>query len=87
MFTGRFVIGLNAIESFWLVKRCQIDVDPYQPFELSSPNRSYEIKNTWTWDESENVDETRNWWQMGVGDIDLLMKLKMEIILILLNWI
>ena len=59
----------------------------WQSIRLSSQNRSYEIKNTWTWDESENVDKTRNWWQMGVGDIDLLMKLKMEIILILLNWI
>ena len=52
---------------------------------LSSQNRIYEIKNMWTWDESENVNKTRNRWQMGVGDIYLLMQLK--IISILLDWI
>ena len=56
-------------------------------FVLRSQNRSYEIKNTWTCDESKNVDETRHWRQMGVGNIDLMVTLKMEIILILLNWI
>ena len=68
-------ISTNLIRLWW------------QWFALSSQNRSYEMKNTWTWDESVNVDKIRNWWQMGVGDIDLLMILKMEIILVLLNWI
>ena len=35
-------------------------------------------------DDSDNVDETAIYFLVGVGDIDLLVTLKMEIILILL---
>ena len=94
-FTGRSLIGSIFNDSFWLVKALKLNgfISTnlirlwWQWFALSSQNRSYEMKNTWTWDESVNVDKIRNWWQMGVGDIDLLMILKMEIILILFNWI
>ena len=95
-FTDRFLIGSTYIDFSSLVKRSQTDVDPYGPYQVDIinysnsdlmgiirsefKNRSYEIKSPWTWDESEIVDKTRNRWQMGVGDIDLLLILKMEII-------